>query len=136
MIHPSADLQKAIYTALAASSGLVSALGGVKIYDHNPQEAAFPYLVIGRASNLDWSTASEDGSEHLVIIHVWSARSDRGEVYQLQQEIQQSLHDVALLAVDHNVVNLRHEFSEVRNDQAADKLHGIMRFRAVTEPKV
>lgn len=136
MIHPSADLQRAVYAALAANAGLISALGGAKIYDHNPQEVAFPYVVIGRTSNLDWSTSSEDGSEHSMIIHIWSARSDRAEIYQLQQEIRQSLHDVALTTVDHDVVNLRHEFSEVRNDQVAGKLHGIMRFRAILEPKV
>ena len=136
MIHPSADLQKAIYTALAANANLTAALGGTKIYDHNPQEAAFPYVVIGRASNLDWSTSTEDGGEHVVIIHIWSERSDRMEIYQLQQEVQTSLHDATLMAVDHNVVNLRHEFSDVRSDDASNRMHGIMRFRAVTEPKV
>jgi len=136
MMHPSADLQKTVYGTLAANSSLITLLGGTKIYDHHPQKSAFPYLVIGQASNSDWSTSSEDGSEHLLVLHVWSAKSDRQEIYQIQQLIKQSLHDVPLSAIDHHIVNLRFEFSEVRADPQSETLHGITRFRAVTEPKI
>ncbi len=136
MMHPSADLQKAVYTALAANTALITLLGDVKIYDHHPQKATFPYLVIGQASASDWSTASEDGALHSFIIHIWSKRSDRQQVYQLQQQIRQSLHDVPHTAIDHHIVNLRFEYSEIRADPQSDTLHGIMRFRAVSEPKI
>ncbi len=135
MNHPSADLQKAVYGALAANTTLITALGGTKIFDHIPQKAAFPYLVIGQATDRDWSTSSEDGSEHRMTIHIWSGKSDRQEVYQLQQLVRLDLHDAQLSAQDHHLVNLRHEFSEVRADPRSDALHGIMRFRAITEPK-
>jgi hypothetical protein len=36
--------------------------------------------------------------------------------------------------VDHELVNLRHEFSEARPDPDGDTFHGIVRYRAVTEP--
>ena len=35
---------------------------------------------------------------------------------------------------DHHLVNLRHEFSEARLDPDGDTFHGIVRYRAVTEP--
>lgn len=136
MMHPSADLQKIIYSSLTGNTSLITLLGGTKIYDHHPLKAAFPYLVIGQATDTDWSTSSEDGSEHSFVIHVWSAKSDRQEVYQFQNQIKQSLHDVSLTAVDHHIVNLRFEFSEVRADPQSDTLHGITRFRAITEPKI
>lgn len=134
MNHSSADLQKAIYSALVANTSLIAALGGAKIFDHTPQKAVYPYLVIGQASDRDWSTASENGSEHRITIHIWSEKSDRQEIYQIQQLVHSELHDAQLSAQDHHVVNLRHEFSEVRADPQSDTLHGIMRFRAITEP--
>ncbi len=110
MNHPSADLQKAVYSALAANTSLIAALGGTKIFDHIPQKASFPYLVIGQATDRDWSTSSEDGSEHRMTIHIWSEKSNRQQVYQLQQLVRFDLHDAQLSAQDHNVVHLRHEF--------------------------
>jgi hypothetical protein len=44
------------------------------------------------------------------------------------------LHDQPLTLVDHDLVNLRHEFSEARPDPDGDTYHGIVRYRAVTEP--
>ena len=35
---------------------------------------------------------------------------------------------------DHHLVNLRHELSEARLDPDGDTFHGIVRYRAVTEP--
>jgi hypothetical protein len=44
------------------------------------------------------------------------------------------LHDQPLTLVDHDLVNLRHEFSEARPDPDGDTYRGIVRYRAVTEP--
>lgn len=46
MAHPALPLQKAIFDALGASSEL-TALVGDRIYDHVPDDAVFPYVVIG-----------------------------------------------------------------------------------------
>ena len=40
------DLQTTAYAALAADGPLVALLGGERLYDHVPQNAAFPYVVI------------------------------------------------------------------------------------------
>ena len=63
MTAATADLQKAIFAALLADSGLVAVLGGGKVFDHAPASAAFPYVTLGRASVYDWSTAPEPGNE-------------------------------------------------------------------------
>jgi hypothetical protein len=42
--------------------------------------------------------------------------------------------DQTLPLSDHDLVNLRHEFAEVRLDPDGDTFHGIVRYRAVTEP--
>ena len=45
------------------------------------------------------------------------------------------LHDQPLVLADHYLINLRHEFSEARLDPDGDTFHGIVRYRAVTEPE-
>jgi hypothetical protein len=44
------------------------------------------------------------------------------------------LHDAALTLDEHHLVNLRLEFSEARYDEDLSVYHGLLRFRAVTEP--
>ena len=127
-------LQRSIYQALTASPELMSLLGGAHIYVKPPQGAAFPYVTIGQTVNLDWSTGSEDGTEHSLTLHVWSRDGNTQEVYEIIQVIRMVLHNQALLLEDHYLVNLRHEFTEARLDPDGETMHGIVRYRAVTEP--
>lgn len=46
---------------------------------------------------------------------------------------QAALHDQPLALTGHRLINLRHEFSDVRRDADGDTFHGTVRFRAVTE---
>src|SRR5690606_31296217 len=79
MTDAAADLQKALFAALAGDAALVSALGGAKVFDHAPAHVAFPYVTFGRTSVHDWSTDAERGAEHLVTLHVWSKARGRME---------------------------------------------------------
>ena len=136
MNHPAADLQETIHTALAANSGLTGLLGGVKIHDHYPEKESFPYVILGRATSADWSTSTETGASHLFTIHTWSRKTARSETRMIQQEIADTLHDQPFTAQDHHIINLRLEFSEARHDRESGRIHGIMRFSAITEPKI
>jgi len=127
-------LQRSIYQALTASSELMSLLGGARIYAKPPQGADFPYITIGQSVNLDWSTGTEDGNEHSLTLHVWSRAGNSHEVHEIIQVIRMVLHNQALSLEDHYLVNLRHEFTEARLDPDGETVHGIVRYRAVTEP--
>ncbi|MGH6737323.1 MAG: DUF3168 domain-containing protein [Methyloceanibacter sp.] len=127
-------LQRSIYQALAGSSELTSLLGGARIYSDPPHGAPFPYIALGQTVNLDWSTGTEDGAEHSVTLHVWSRADSRQEVHEIIQVIRTVLHNQPLMLEDHYLVNLRHEFTEARIDPDGETLHGIVRYRAVTEP--
>jgi hypothetical protein len=48
--------------------------------------------------------------------------------------VRTALHDQALSLAGHRLVNLRHELSEARREPDGDTTHGIVRYRAVTEP--
>ena len=127
-------LQQSIFAALAANATLVALLGGPRVYDDVPQASAFPYLTFGHSLVRDWSTGSEDGSEHVVTLHVWSQEKGKKEAHEIMGAVRTALHDQALSLAGHRLVNLRHELSEARREPDGDTTHGIVRYRAVTEP--
>jgi len=134
MAHPSAELQETIFQALTSDPALTALLGGPKVFDRRPEHATFPYLTLGRTAVVDWSTGTEDGAEHDLTLHVWSRSGGKKQVQEILEAIRTVLHDQPLALPDHHLINLRHEFSEARLDPDGDTFHGIVRYRAVTEP--
>jgi hypothetical protein len=127
-------LQRSIYQALAGSSELTLLLNGERIYSNPPPAAQLPYITLGQSVNLDWSTGTEDGNEHSLTLHVWSRADGAIEVHEIIQVIRMLLHNQPLELDGHYLVNLRHEFTEARIDPDGETMHGIVRYRAVTEP--
>ena len=129
-------LQRAIHAALAGDGVLVGLLGGPQVFDDAPQATGFPFVTLGATTERDWSTATEDGAEHIVTLHVWSRKAGRKEAREIMEAMKGVLHDRPLAVDGHRLVNLRHEFSEARRDADGETYHGIVRYRAVTEPAV
>ena len=129
-------LQRGVYQALAGSPDVTALLGGARIYDDAPQAAAFPFVTLGQSVIRDWSAGTEDGGEHELTLHVWSRTGGKHEVHAILEAIRAALHDQPLLLEGHHLVNLRHQFSEARLDPDGDTFHGIVRYRAVTEPSI
>ena len=127
-------LQRSIYQALIGSSELTTLLGGDRVYSNPPAAAPFPYITLGQTVSLDWSTGTEDGTEHSLTLHVWSRADSAAEVREIMQALRTLLHNQPLMLDDHDLVNLRHEFAEARIDPDGETMHGIVRYRAVTEP--
>jgi len=134
MSAPAAELQKAIFAALAADDGLRDILGPGRIHDLAPAGVQFPYITFGRTSIYDWSTDTESGTEQLLTIHVWSKAQGKKETHAIIDRVAACLHDVALAMDGHHLVSLRMEFSEIVYDDDLSVHHGLLRFRAVTEP--
>ena len=128
-------LQRSVYRALAGSSALTTLLGGARIYDDAPQGASFPCITLGQSVIRDWSTGTEHGAEHSLTLHVWSRSGGKKQVHEIIDEIRSVLQDKPLLLTDRYMINLCHEFSEARLDPEGDTFHGIVRYRAVTEPE-
>lgn len=127
------ELQKAIFAALKADPA-VSAIVGNRIHDHAPANVAFPYLTFGRTSSFDWSTGTEIGTEHLFTIHVWSKAKGKSETLELMGRVEEILRDGSLTPQGHHLVNLTPDFAESRFDEELSLHHGLLRYRAVTEP--
>lgn len=126
-------LQQGLFEVLTADAGLISLLGGARIYDDTPQRPQFPYVTISQSFTRDWSTGSELGHEHVITLHIWSQSRGKKEAHAISGALETLLHDTALTLTDHRLVNLRHEFSHIRRDPDGETYHGIVRFRAVTE---
>jgi len=127
-------LQQSIFATLSANAALVGLLGAPRVYDDVPQGADFPYLTFGHSTARDWSTGSEDGDEHILTLHVWSQERGKNQAHAIMDAVRTALHDQTLALAGHRLVNLRHEFSEARRDSDGALVHGITRYRAVTEP--
>lgn len=128
------SLQKAVFATLNADATLTGLIGAGRVHDDAPQHAAFPYLTFGQSTFTDWSTATDDGAEHVLTLHVWSRAAGKKEAQAIMRAVRRGLHDRSLALEDHRLINLRHELSETSRDPDGETVHGIVRFRAVTEP--
>lgn len=93
-------LQEAIYTALSGNVG-----SGVAVYNHVPQDSAYPYVVIGgcEASEMDWLTTRLEDMH--VYLSVWSQYKGSKQVLDIISAIDTALHNKRLqLDVGYNIL--------------------------------
>ena len=128
------SLQKSVYEALTSDASVTGLLGGTNIFTAAPQSANYPYLTLGESVNPDWSTGSQDGAERILTLHVWSRAGGEEETHDIINAIQTALQNGPVAVNDDHRVNLRHEYSGARRDPNDETYHGIVRYRAVTEP--
>jgi hypothetical protein len=128
-------LQKAIFAALSADTTLAALIGDPpRVYDDPPGVATLPFVQIGDGTEADWSTATGEGAEHQLTIHVWSRAGGRMEAREILSAIYDVLHNAALTLESNHLVNLRFALSQVWRESDGETYHGMVRYRAVTEP--
>jgi hypothetical protein len=132
---PSWPLQQSIFAALSTDAALTALIGPGRVYDDVAQASPLPYVTLGPVSAQDWSTGSEHGTEHLVTVHVRSGARGKKQAHEVLGAIRSALHDQPLILAGHHLVNLLHQRSEIRRTPDGEAIHGIARFRAVTEPE-
>ena len=63
------NVQQALYNALAANTTVQSFIGSpVRLYDHVPHSAAFPYVTFGALHVAPHYTKTENGFEQIVTL--------------------------------------------------------------------
>ena len=127
-------LRSAIHDALIADGALTALLGGAHVYDEPPRRAVFPYVTIGEARVSDWSTGSDRGEEHQLVLHAWSRQGGHREAHLIAGALLQALDDAPLTLSGHALINLRFSVADVRREADGRTCHALVRFRAVTEP--
>ncbi|HEY7229418.1 MAG TPA: DUF3168 domain-containing protein [Pseudolabrys sp.] len=132
--NASTALRAAVHDALTRDAALISVLGGPKIYDEPPRDAAFPYVTLGEARVSDFSAGSEPGLEHQLTLHAWSRQGGHREAHVIAGALLQALDDAPLAPADHHLVSFRFAVADVRREADGRTYHALVRFRAVTEP--
>ena len=93
-----------------------------------------PYLVIGDVKETDWSTSTDTGTEHALILHVWSRARGRKESKAIADAVRTALDDASLAPPGHTLIGIKYQSAEFLRQTDGQTYHAILRFRAVTEP--
>jgi hypothetical protein len=125
-------LTAAVYTALTGDATL-TALVGTRVFNHVPQETAFPYVVIGETTLVPFDSKTTEGAEVVLTIHSWSRYRGSKEILDIQKAVVDVLDKASLTVTGHSLVQLRVAFADNFEDPGDDKTrHGVQRFRALT----
>jgi len=82
----------------------------------------------------DYSTGTEAGEEHQLVLHAWSRQGGTREAHLIAGTLLQALDDAPLTLTDHCLINLRFAVADIRREADGRTYHALVRFRAVTEP--
>ncbi len=126
-------LQQSAFAALAASDA-VRDIAGERVFDAVPRGAAFPYIVIGDDTEANSGTATEEGSEHTLSVHIWSRAGGHKEIKRAAAAVRQTLDGAALTLDGHKLIDIRFLSADFRRETDGETYRAVLRFRAVTEP--
>lgn len=114
MLSRKQALQKAVYGRLVTHLGALSP--AVAVYDHVADNAAMPFVEIGRWIDNAANTISDDISELTLTLTVWSAYEGQKEVLGILDAISDALDDQILTTETGQIVRIDRE----RDDTALD----------------
>jgi Protein of unknown function (DUF3168) len=90
-------IQQAVAAALGASAEVQGLLGDpVRVYDHVPPGAAFPYAVIGTVAAKPYDDKDRTGFAATIAVDIWSRYRGTREVKDILQAVYDALHRTAL----------------------------------------
>lgn len=126
-----AEVQKAVYSALTSDATLMAAITGV--YDFVPEDASYPYVSIGDDTSTDDHNKDDDIEELTLVIHTWDQSEGRLNTKTIMGLVKDVLHRGALTITGHNLVFMYFEFSDTFRDPDGLTYRGVQRFRARIE---
>jgi len=128
-------LQQAVFAELGANAEVQAVLGDPpRLYDAVPRDAVFPYAVIGDGQENDASTATEQGSEHILAIHIWSRGGGHRECKEIAAAIRDGLGGASLALAGFALVGIAFQSGDYAREPDGETWRASLRFRAVTEP--
>ena len=133
MTSASFSLQAAIFAALSADSTLQSLIGA-RLYDAVPQAPAFPYAVLGDDAETNWDTATEQGSEHIITVDVWSRGGGHKESKAIADAVRTVLDGAALTPPGQTLIDIRYQGAAFARADDGETYRATLKFRAVLEP--
>jgi hypothetical protein len=127
MSAASLALQQAMYARLTNHLPLIAEVTG--IYDAPPQDARFPYVVIGDDVVSDASAKAMIATDHRLALHLWTRGPGKAEAKQLMQMVQDALEASPPAPAGYMLVWLRFLQSTVLTDADGLTQHGVLEYR-------
>jgi hypothetical protein len=126
-------LRKAIFARLSADAPLRALIGPGSVFDEVPRGQEPPYLTLGEGNVKDWSTSSDRGHEHHLVITAWSKQGGVAEVLSIAAAAVATLEAMPAALEGHRLVNLVGLGTEVKREADRRLVKAGLRLRAVTE---
>ena len=128
------ELRMALRNALQADSALSARLGGSdRVYDEAPPHGQTPYIVLGDIRVRDWSTSSDTGAEHIVVLEIWSRHHGVHECMEIAALVETVTDSDSLSLPAQNIVLLRSETIETSRRDRGRLTVARMRLRALID---
>lgn len=125
--------QAAVQSRLAADVGVRAQIGDpVRLYDHVPPGAAFPYVTFGETNANDYGTKDGAGLEQTVTLHVFSRYRGRKQVKDILAALYDALHQQNLTVSGQSFVDCRFSSAATVRTEDGVTYQGVIRFRVRT----
>lgn len=102
------------------------------LYDENPQDAAYPYVVMGEITARDWSDKFVPGMEVYSTLHIWSTYNGRKEAEEMADGTIQALTRAPLNLAGFNALGYFESWDLIIDIDGITR-HGILKFRYLIE---
>lgn len=133
MSDASYEVQKAIVKALKDDAAL-TALINKRVYDPVPPGATFPYVSIGDDVIVPDEGDGYEGCDVTVTLHAWSREQGYGEIKKIDAAVQQAIRGATFNLTGFRLVDKLFETTRTLRDPDGLTNHGVVTFRAMTEP--
>ncbi|MFT4089275.1 MAG: DUF3168 domain-containing protein [Asticcacaulis sp.] len=130
-------LQKGLLVFLKNQPSLRVWLGAVpRIYDAVPPEPVYPYVRIGRAEARSVGGQGPEATEQVVTLTAVSRFAGTEEARAIAAELRLLLEQADLILEGQHVVSVRVTYVDVFRSTDRYSVHGLVRFRVVSEAAV
>lgn len=122
------ELQKAIFQRLSSDPSVTGLVTGV--FDHVPNDQAFPYIQLGDPNMLPFDTKTSSGEEIAFVIHAWSQYPGKKEAYDILNACLKSI-TLSPLSIEggFSIVRVERQQIQVFDDIDGRNKHGVLRLR-------
>ncbi|MGA5374245.1 DUF3168 domain-containing protein [Streptomyces griseoincarnatus] len=126
-------VQAAVYARLTGDATLMALIRGV--FDFVPEPDAYPYVVIGEATEVPDNRHGGFGRQTVITLHVWTQSEGHGPGLTIGDRVTELLDHQPLTITGLDHIATRFEFSQTLTDPEppGNIRHVVLRYRIVTE---
>ena len=126
-------LQKGLLGHLRSDLSVKKHLGKtMRIYDQQERGEGYPYLALGDSHTKAWSSATFDGQEHDITLHLWISDGGSAASKEIAGAVIDRLHNADFPIPGHALVDMQFASSETRYQEDRGLFHCRLTFKALT----